>query len=799
MINTKLYLIRLSFALALLSVSVISYQLLLIQILSIIQWHHFAYMVISIAMLGFGAAGTFISLFRNYLLERTRTLLPFLMILTSFIMGIAVIVSQTGFLRFDSYLLFAETSHIYKLIITYLIFFLPFFFSALAIGIIFVKYIDKIGTLYFVNMFGSGTGGIAAVILMWIFFPEELPVVIAMLALIAGIFIMPKNRLLVYAIIFHLSVTVTIYFIIAPVELKVSEYKSISKTLNLPETNIIKRESSPFGLLEIIRTPYLRYAPGLSIKYPGSVSVNNAAYNNGDWLGPLISVSSDTANYISYSTEMLPYIINKRENVLVLNSGTGRQINFALNNNAKHITAVEPNPALLQLLQNELQAEVDSVYNNKFVKLENTYPRTFIISSTQKYDLITLPVIDAFGGTSGMFSLQEQYLLTKESFGEMWDLLNTDGIISITTWIDYPYRNALKIIATIAEVLNDKRIINPVQHIAAIKNWNTITISVKKSPLLKEELDKIRVFCGRMNFDPVILPNLPQYEREIFNLLQDNSFYVLIDKILSSPEKRESVYNDYQFNVKPATDNQPYYSQFLLWKSIPLLADLFGNQSVAFFEVGYLLLYITFIQIIILAFLFIIVPLFKIGFKGGNKFRTLIYFSGLGLGYMFIEIILIQRFTLYFGNVIYAAASVVCLMLVSSGIGSFVSQKINLNTRSLIIILSIIIASLTIYTLFLSYLLKLTIGYELTTKIFLSTLIIAPPAFFMGMPFPLGLRSLALKNEIQIPWAWGINGMFSVIASVLAMIIAIEIGFVWVMVFAIGAYSMSLSIYFRNA
>ncbi|MFO7524874.1 MAG: hypothetical protein R6W68_05435, partial [Ignavibacteriaceae bacterium] len=315
----------------------------------------------------------------------------------------------------------------------------------------------------------------------------------------------------------------------------------------------------------------------------------------------------------------------------------------------------------------------------------------------------------------------------------------------------------------------------------------------------KEELDKIRIFCGKMNFDPVILPNLPQYEREIFNLLQDNSLYILLDNILSSPGKRESVYNEYQFNIKPATDNQPYYSQFLLWKSIPLLADLFGNQSVAFFEVGYLLLYITFIQIIILAFLFIIVPLFRIGFKGGNKIRTLLYFSGLGFGYMFIEIILIQRFTLYFGNVIYAAASVVCLMLVSSGIGSFVSQKINLNTRSMVIILTVIISSLIIYTVFLSGILKLTIGYELNSKILLAILVIAPPAFFMGMPFPLGLRSLSLNDEIQIPWAWGINGMFSVIASVLAMIIAIELGFIWVMVFAIAAYSMSLSIYFRNA
>ncbi|HSL90749.1 MAG TPA: hypothetical protein VK870_15705, partial [Ignavibacteriaceae bacterium] len=376
----------------------------------------------------------------------------------------------------------------------------------------------------------------------------------------------------------------------------------------------------------------------------------------------------------------------------------------------------------------------------------------------------------------------------------MWDRLNDNGIITITTWIDYPYRNPLKIIATLSEMLWRQDINEPEQHIAAIKNWNTITFSIKSSPLTQAEIENVRIFCNEMNFDPVILPGIHHEERERFNQLQDGSLYVLIDRILSSREEREKVYDEYNFNIRPATDNQPYYSQFLMWNSIPLLAELFGDQSVAFFEVGYLILYITFAQIVLLALLLIIVPLFKLGFKGGNKVRTLFYFSGLGIGYMFIEIILIQRFTLYFGNVIYAAAAVVCLMLVSSGIGSFVSQRIKIQSKYFIVILSVIIFSLMIHTIFLSDILKMTIGNDLTVKIIISALITAPPAFFMGMPFPLGLRLLSSNSETsaQIPWAWGINGMFSVVATVLVTIVAIELGFVWVMLFAIGAYGLSL-------
>ncbi|HSW54806.1 MAG TPA: hypothetical protein VLH59_06935 [Ignavibacteriaceae bacterium] len=790
MTTGKTSLIKLYFSVSLLSAAIIAFQLSLIQILSITQWYHFAYMVISVALLGFGAAGTVLSLAKKFFVERAETILPGLMTLSGLAMALSVSIAQAEALRFDSYLLFADYSHIWKLITTYFLFLIPFFLGALAIGIIFIKYVDKIGVLYFANMLGSGLGGLAAVFLMWIFFPQKLPAVIAAIAFAASIVIVPKEQRNVFTFIVMVTVAVLVFMYITPAKLQLSEYKSLSKTLNLPDSKIILKESSPYGLIEIVSTPYLRYAPGLSIKYPGVVSVENAAFNNGDWIGPLLSNENDSLHYLLFTTENLGYVKSDRKNVLVLGAGTGRQVRTAILNDAERITSVEQNKALANLLEGKLASKVDFILNDKSVRPQNISPRTFLLSTQQKFDLISLPMIDAFGGSSGMYALQEQYLLTVESFNEMLAALNRNGVVSVSTYIDYPYRNPIKIIATFAEVFEKRKIDNPDEYIVAIKNWNTITFLVKKDPLTVSEIDSIRNFCYIMNFDPVLLPDIFDAERESFNKLQDTTLYSMLDKILHSKEEREKLYNDYPFNIKPATDNQPYFSQFLQWSTIPLLADLFGNQTVPFFEVGYLLMYLTFIQITILAVILIIVPLFRIGFKGGKKLKTLLYFSGLGIGYMLIEIILIQRFTLYFGNVIYAAALVVCLMLVSSGFGSLVSQKITPKPYKIILIVSIIIISFILYALFLSGWLRTTIGFSLTAKIILSFIWIAPPAFFMGMPFPLGLKKLSFSNESQIPWAWGINGVFSVVSAVLATIIAVELGFVWVMVFAIGAYLM---------
>jgi spermidine synthase len=668
---------------------------------------------------------------------------------------------------------------------------------------VFIKNVGKIGLFYFSNMAGSGIGGIAAVTLMWIFFPERLTIILSAIVFLSGIILIPKNFRLVFSFITVFVIAVLSYSYFNPPVLKISEYKSLSKTLNLPETKIIGTESSPYGLLHLISSPYLRYAPGLSITYPSLIMVNNAAFNNGEWTGPLINSENDSTNYFHFSTEHLPYITGSRENILILNSGTGRYIQHGLSGGAESITAVEPDKSLSELLTKKYANLADSVYNNPLVHLKNVYPRTYLLSTDSEFDLIQVPVVDAFGGTSGVYALQEQYLLTKEAFEDMYSKLSDDGVFCISTWLDYPYKNPLKLIATIAETLTERGIQNISPHIAAIKNWNTLTIMAKHKPFDQIELDKIRAFCKEMKFDPVILSGINEDERDYYNRLQDKSFYTYINQLLESQEKREELYTEYTFNIKPATDNQPYYSQFLQWKSISKLSETFGNQSLPFFEIGYVLLYLTFIQILLLAFILIILPLFKtclsgrqVGWKGKNKLKIILYFSGIGLGYMFIEIIFIQKFTLYFGNVIYAAAAVVSLMLIASGLGSLVSQKIKTDAKKISGILSIIIISLIAYTLIHTPLLKMTIIFSFPVKIIFTILLIAPPAFFMGMPFPLGLRLLASKNESaereQLPWAWGINGVFSVTGAVSATIIAVEFGFIWVMVLAAVAYFITL-------
>ena len=187
-----------------------------------------------------------------------------------------------------------------------------------------------------------------------------------------------------------------------------------------------------------------------------------------------------------------------------------------------------------------------------------------------------------------------------------------------------------------------------------------------------------------------------------------------MDELLSA--NREQLYKDYDFYLRPATDDKPYFSQFLRWKSLPHLTGIFGTQSVPFLELGWLISAMTFFQLSLLALLLIILPLFKIGWKGNYKFWTWLYFSGLAIGYMFLEIVLIQQFILFFGNPVYAAAFVIGVMLLASGAGSYYSSRFLLKRSVMQTILLMIVALLLFYSFFLSPFLQtisgLVIGCE---------------------------------------------------------------------------------------
>lgn len=791
---------RLMLSIRLLSAAIVAFQLALIQILSIVQWYHFAYMVISIALLGFGAAGTFLAFFRKPLLKHIKVVLPALMISCGLLMSLVTGVSQLPFFRFDSYLLFADYSHLVKLLFTYLLFFIPFFIGALAIGLIFDRYVSIIGKIYFANLVGSGAGGLILVTLLWLFFPATVPALVALLCVVAGILIIPpydKNRsmldqqktlLLAFAFI---ACSSCIFRIIVPARLQLSEFKDLSKTLLLPDAKIKMEKASLYGLVQAVISPVLRYAPGLSLTAHQTAQVEAALFLNGDWLGAVTDLRYPDSSFIlNYTDEALPYIMTARNDVLVLQSGTGMQVMHAVSNHAKKIIAVEPNPMLLEALKKELVRYNDSLFYNHTITVHNKEPRSFLFTDTAHYDLITVPMAGSFGGSAGLYAMHEQFLFTKESFIQMWNRLRDGGAISISAWLDYPARNPLKVLSTLVEVLDKLKIRHTQLHIAAIRSWAAITFVLTKSPLTDKEIQNIRLFCRELQFDPTCLPYLQPEERTTYHQLQDSSFLSHIDKLFTA--ERKAFYASYDFNIHPATDNRPYFSQFIRWKNLPRLASWFGNRSMPFFELGYLLTAITFIQIAFISFVLIVLPLLKKGWKRKNKTPVLLYFSGIGLGYMFVEMVLVQLFILYFGQPVYAAAAVVTSLLVFSGFGSYTSGYFTRSKKMLQIVFAVIIVLLLLYAFLLRPILQQTIEVSLAAKGGIVFLLIAPLAFCMGIPFPAGLSLVARSDKAEVAWPWGINGCISVISAVLATIIAVEAGFIAVLLLAALGYCMPL-------
>lgn len=778
-------------ATALLSIALIAYQVAIIQLLSYVQWYHYANMVISVALLGFGAAGTVLSLLRKRLLDHSGILLPLLMIVCGLMMVIAVWLSRSGFARFDSYLLFVDRRQWLSLFINYVLFFFPFFFGALALGIIFVKYVAEIGKFYFSNLVGSGIGAVMAAGLASYFFPAVLPVVMALMAITAGLILLrQKNRWFIITLAFATAAFV-FYRIAEPVDLTLSEYKSLSRTLNLPAAKITLKKPGPYGFIEVVSADALRYAPGLSLAFTGEVPVKKEVFNNGDWFGPVVSWNpKDSFHLLDYTTMALPYVLKQRDKVLILHAGTGLHISYALSRGATNIDAIEPHKTVTNLLQHELAADNDSLYYNPALKMHITEPRTFLSVTKKKYDLIQLPVVGAFGGGAGLYAMREEYSLTKEAFLQMWSLLEDDGVISITAWMDYPFRNPLKIAATFAETTEAAGLSPLYSHITAVRSWGTISFLLKKTPLSSSDTSAIRQSCDKLFFDPVFLPGLSKEERTFYNGMNDESFFAYMDELLSG--KRENLYKDYDFYLRPATDDKPYFSQFLRWKSLPHLNNIFGTQSVPFLELGWLIAVMTFFQLSLLALLLIILPLFKIGWKGSHKLWTLLYFSGLGIGYMFLEIVLIQQFILFFGNPVYAVALVIAVMLLASGAGSYYSSGLLLKRSIMKKLLLMIVGLLVVYSFILSTFLQNIIGLPVPIKLGISLIIIAVPSLLMGMPFPMGLRILSGIEEKNIPWAWGINGCMSVISAALATLLAVETGFTVVMILAALAYAVCL-------
>ncbi|BCR03233.1 hypothetical protein DESUT3_03020 [Desulfuromonas versatilis] len=771
---------RLHLAIALLSVGLIAFQLVLMQVLSITQWHHFAYLVISVALLGFGAAGTLLALFRERFLACCEKLLPLLSAGAAAAMPLAVALVQGPAARFDTYLVFLDPAQLGHLAVVILAVTAPFLLAALVLGLVFVRHVEGVGGLYCANLLGSGLGGLAGILLLERLDPPYQPAAAALFVLFAALLLLPRRRPSVPLAVVAGAGALLGLFLLNPPPLALSEYKDLRHTLELPGAQILASRPSAQGLVQVVESPALRHAPGLSLAFRGEVPAGPAVFVNGNWFGALpTGPIKQGATLLDFTTGALPYALATPREVLVLHSGTGLEVEQALAREARRVTGVEPHRAAVELARGQQPA--DPRFHQVFGA-----PRTFLAAEGTRYDLIQLPAVGSFGGGAGLFALQEQPLLTREALLQMLEHLTPDGLLAVTVWMDQPPRSPLRLAATLAEAIEAAGLGPPAQHLAAVRSWGTLTFCVKRSALTAEDVAKLRAFCKRLLFDPALLPELKDGERTAHNRLEDEEFFRLLDEAVSA--RRDRLAATYPFRLSVPGDDRPFFSQFLRWESLSELAGLFGARTFPFLEMGYLIAWLALLLLALASAALILLPLVRLGWRGGRRGATLVYFGGLGIGYMLVEMALIHRFVLYLGHPIHAAAAVIGVLLVCSGGGSLFSARLPGSRELPAIPAALVGALLLLYSLALPPVLENTLHLAPVYRVLITLALLAPPAFAMGLPFPLGLRALAGRREEAVPWAWGINGCLSVVSTALATLLAVEAGFTAVLLTAVTAY-----------
>ena len=771
------------------------------RLLSIVQWHHFAYMIISLALLGYGASGTFIALFRQRLERHFEAAFALAALLFSVTILVAFALGQR--VPFNALEVAWDVGQLGYLALMYLVFFVPFFFAAIAIGLAFTCHGRLASRIYFFDLFGAGIGALALLGLLFRVAPEDALVPVAALPLLASVLMTRKSLERWPLPVAQLAWLVALLVGLpqAYLALEISEFKGLSQTLAVVDTRVIEQRSSPLGLLTVVESPTipLRHAPGLSFATTHVPPEQLGVFTDADAMSAITRVDdgTDGLGYLGDTTAALPYALLESPDVLILGAGGGSDVLLALSHGAAQVDAVELDPKMVALVRESYADFAGGVYDEPRVTVHIREARGFVAQAERQYDLVQIGLLDSFGASgAGVQSLNESYIYTVEALTRYIEHTTPGGIVAITRWLKLPPRDSLKLIATAIAALRELGVDDPGRRLAVIRGWNTTTLLIRNGDFSSADVAAIREFAASRSFDVSWLPGIADEETNRYNVLDSPYLYSGTAALLG--DSAADYAERYKFHIEPATDDRPYFFHFFKWRTLPEIYALRQLGGAGLIEWGYLILVATLVQAVIAGLLLILLPLARVerDWPRGTAPRMGGYFMLLGLAFLFVEIAFIQKFILFLSHPLYAVAVVLAGFLVFAGLGSAFSEsfaaRLEAAGRSAVTVAVTGIAAIAILqVLLLPAVFQSLIGQPDVVRIVVSIALIAPLAFFMGMPFPLGLARVSAETPAFIPWAWGINGFASVIAAVLATLLAIELGFSVVIMVALVLYAVA--------
>jgi hypothetical protein len=695
----------------------------------------------------------------------------------------------------------------------YVIYGIPFFVIAVFVGMAFMTLRDKIQKVYFWNMIGSGAGGVFIVAFMFLLPVQYLILPILALSVVAALLSSwfqegGKGRFsssYLVAIVLSTVGSVVLFFLWGNV--RVSDFKDISYVRKYPDSSLVHHSYGPGGEYHVYNSRYFHFAPGLSDNAALKISSNLSQLFWGlfiDGSGPIGimgTLHEDEQVYMDYLPMAAPYTMISHPDVLLVNLNGGINANMARYNGAQSIDIVEPSAEMIRLLKDDPNV---SWFTGNLLETENIRviqgdSRSYCVDHQNSYDLIEISLVDSVGLTdSGGYSVHEDFKYTVEAFGEYFSGLKDGGVLSVTVWDRLnPPRNVLRLLNTIIVAMEESGFEKPDQSLYSFGLLrSTSTILIKKGGFNSRDLNDLNTFVKNCSFDLFYAPGAELPLRDIDILLANYRYQ------FESPEEgmAENVTNadmyrtaiprffageaaklevGYIFDIRPIRDSRPYYTGFLKVGNMGLYLKHLQDVSE---EWGYLLLFAMLIQACLFGLIVILLPvivrrktLFQ---KRRGTVGVIFYYAGLGLGYMLIEIYLIQRLAVFLSNPTYSTSIVITVMLICSALGNFASSYLK-RYRVFVVpaACALVAGCFLFYIVGLDGFLASFRSASLIARAFISALVIAPAAFFMGVPYPNGLDSLQETKPHLLPWAWGMNGGLSLAGGALARLLSVSSGF----------------------
>jgi hypothetical protein len=770
--------------LGLLSAAALAFEVTLTRLFSVTQWYHFAFLAVSVALLGYGASGSALSLVPRWARPPTGRRASTLSIL--FAASVLGAYLSLNHLPFDSYRIAWERIQILYLVLYYLALTLPFFCAGLVTALLLAAYPERAARLYAANLFGSALGALVPV-LMLSRVGEGIVFIIAALGLVGALVFplqLPRPAWSFTARILILLAAgltfVLAWFLPSLFRLRLSPYKGLSQVLLFPDAKVTWERWNAFSRVDRVASSAIRSAPALSLSYPGTLPREDGLFVDGDDLSPVLTEIAAPAlqQFTAYLPTALPYQLRPGGRALVLEPRGGLDLEVALHQGAASLVAVESNPLLVQA--------GGEVYRDDRVQVVTEEGRNYLRRTGETFDVIHLALTESYRPvTSGAYSLGERYDLTVEAFGDYMARLRSGGLLVIERWLQLPPSEEVRAGAIAVEALRRAGVQDAAARLAVLRGWQVALILVKNGAWTGEELAAIRRFGREQGLDLVALPGLTETEANHYNVLQEPVYFRVFQQLLSDPE---AAYAQQAYDVRPPSDDRPFFFHFFKWEQTRTVLQQLGRSWQPWGGSGYFVLVALLLVAMVTSAMLILLPLaFMERDEGGKqrfRGRTLAYFGLLGFGFLFVEIPLMQRFILFLGQPIYAFATVLAAVLCFSALGSLAAQHLSPRWTLPLLVLAILL-----YPLVLPILFQGLLGAPFGLRLLATGLSLAPLGFLMGTPFPGGLAWLRERAPGLVPWAWAINGCTSVLASVLAAMIALSFGFSWVLLGAALAYA----------